>query len=130
MMTINNKRERNYGGKCLDWPVTRYDPAVHLLCVFTYTLPLPSWREKTHCVASCTSLTLHEANKTIMRVAMAERTADCNKQRSVLLYLLGQPLIFRNFTVKKTNLSLPEARLFWLHIRWFAYMSAIFNVGL
>ena len=24
IMTINNKSERNYQGKCLDWPVTTY----------------------------------------------------------------------------------------------------------
>ena len=26
-MTINNKSERNYRGKCLDWPVTSYGGA-------------------------------------------------------------------------------------------------------
>ena len=28
-MTINNKSERNYRGKCLGWPVTSYGGAVH-----------------------------------------------------------------------------------------------------
>ena len=28
-MTINNKSERNYRGKCLDWPVTSYGGAQH-----------------------------------------------------------------------------------------------------
>ena len=29
IMTINNKSERNYRGKCLGWPVTSYGAAVH-----------------------------------------------------------------------------------------------------
>ena len=30
-MTINNKSERNYRGKCLGWPVTSYGGGVYLL---------------------------------------------------------------------------------------------------
>ena len=29
-MTINNKSERNYRGKCLGWPVTSYDAVCDL----------------------------------------------------------------------------------------------------
>ena len=35
-MTINNKSERNYRGKCLDWPVTSYGGAGY----YIYDSPL------------------------------------------------------------------------------------------
>ena len=28
-MTLNNKSDRNYRGKCLGWPVTSYGAALH-----------------------------------------------------------------------------------------------------
>ena len=31
-MTINNKSERNYRGKCLGWPVTSYGAALKVAC--------------------------------------------------------------------------------------------------
>ena len=31
IMTINNKSERNYRGKCLGWPVTSYGAAMPVL---------------------------------------------------------------------------------------------------
>ena len=37
-MTINNKSERNYRGKCLGWPVTSYGAEVWRITISAMTL--------------------------------------------------------------------------------------------
>ena len=37
-MTMNNKSERNYRGKCLGWPVTSYGAGVNYVLVCTESI--------------------------------------------------------------------------------------------
>ena len=42
-MTINNKSERDYRGKCLGWPVTSYGGGILTFGSFKISIPLRSY---------------------------------------------------------------------------------------